>query len=151
MKYVRYALLVLVIAWLGFAHNARQTTDQREPTASLPVSLERSWETQTDEQAGVVVRVTPLELGEGSTWRFRIIFDTHAGSLNDDLLAVASLTDEKGNVHRPIAWEGSEPGGHHREGVLTFGNITPLPSRVVLAVRGVGGAEERRFEWNRER
>jgi len=102
---------------------------------------------QTSREGAVTVKVTPLELSAGSAaWRFAVVFDTHVAPLNDDVLAVATLTGA-GKQVRPAHWEGDKPGSHHRKGVLQFDAIKPAPSSVTLAIRGVGGVAERRFEW----
>ena len=109
----------------------------------------QKWETKTDEQLPVTVKATPIELGANTqTWKFQIVFDTHSGSLDDDLLQIAVLADDAGREYRPIAWEGAGPGGHHREGVLIFNAISPTPPVAELKIRSVGGVPERSFSWS---
>jgi hypothetical protein len=81
------------------------------------------------------------------TWKFQVVFDTHSGSLDDDLLTVASIVDDRGNAYQPTVWEGPGSGGHHREGALTFEAINPVPSYLELKIKDVGGIPERSFRW----
>ncbi len=155
-KYLLFIFAVLVALIVIFLF-ATGTFDRKEPqsTGEVPPAQQDApqgvWETKTDDQPPVTVKVTPLELGEDAeVWMFAITFDTHSGSLSDDLLTAATLADDKGNAHAPTAWEGSVPGGHHREGVLVFDVISPTPSQVVLKVKNVGGVAERTFTWKLE-
>ncbi len=117
--------------------------------SNLQTSTQQKWETKTDEQLPVTVKVTPLEFGKDTKkWKFDIAFDTHSGSLDDDPLAIATLVDDKSNVFQPNNWEGAGSGGHHREGVLVFDAINPMPLFVELKIKGVGGVSERSFRWN---
>ncbi len=95
----------------------------------------------------MTVKVTPLELSlQASVWRFEIVLDTHVAALDQDMTAVAVLTDGTGREYRPLAWEGDKPGGHHRKGVLAFQPIKPAPTSVMLKIRRIGVAE-RTFSW----
>lgn len=139
MKYLLYIAIVLVAVPLLYYIGAFQPSGVQQ----------KQWETKTDEQPPVTIKVTPIELGEeAKTWRFTIVFDTHSGSLDDELLAVASLINDTGNAYKPTAWEGPGPGGHHREGVLIFNEINPTPAYVELKIKDVGGVSERLFKWN---
>ncbi len=117
-----------------------------------PVSVAPGgWETRTDDTPPVVVSVTPLAFGkDAAVWKFDVVFDTHSGSLDDDVLAAASLADASGTAYQPLAWEGPGPGGHHREGVLVFDAIDPLPQYVELSIKNIGTVPERLFMWSTE-
>ena len=120
---------------------AENTQTNQEPTIL-------QWETKTDEQPPIIIKVTPVEFGKHfQTWKFRVVFDTHSGSLDDDLLRVVVLADDNGNDYRPTAWEGAGAGGHHREGTLLFEAINPIPLYVELKIKNVGGIAERSFKW----
>ena len=124
---------------------------EASPQAEQQNVPQNQWETKTDDQSPVTVTVTPLELGkDAQAWKFDIVFDTHSGSLDDDLLIAAVLIDDNGAAYQPTAWEGSGPGGHHREGVLVFDVISPTPSQVTLKIKSVGGVIERTFVWSVE-
>jgi len=149
-KSLLYILLIglaaLLLAYLGLNRNKTQpnTSQQKEQSANT-----EQWETKTDDQLPVTVKITPVELSKGvNTWKFDIAFDTHSGSLDDDPVKVITLSDDKGNIYQPISWEGSGTGGHHREGILVFNAVVPTPSYVELKVREVGGITERLFKWS---
>ncbi len=132
--------------WIGKSFVKQKTAVDQ---SGLQIATLQKWETKTDDQPPVTVKVTPVEFGNNvQTWKFQIVFDTHSGSLDEDLLRVAVLTDDNGNEYPPTAWEGTGPGGHHREGVLIFNAINPLSPSVELKIKGVGGIPERLFRWS---
>lgn len=94
-------------------------------------------QTQTITVGPVTYKVTPKKVVSNSdTWDFEVSLDTHTGSLDQDLVALVRLVDDKGNKYKAIKWEGTPPGGHHREGVLSFNAISPKPNNVSLIVKG---------------
>ncbi len=103
---------------------------------------------QTSNEGQVEVTVTPGDLsGNAKTWDFTVSLNTHSVELAEDLAQSAVLDDGQGNWIKPIVWNGDPPGGHHREGVLSFEPVSPRPSTIKLEIRGVGGVEVRTFEW----
>lgn len=76
------------------------------------------------------------------------MFDTHSVDLNQDVIQIAELTDDKRNIYKPTAWGRAGPGGHHREGALVFHQINPVPASVELKIKDIGGVPERSFKWN---
>ncbi|MDO8474303.1 MAG: hypothetical protein Q7S62_02065 [bacterium] len=139
MKYLLYVVIVLVAVLFLYYVGAFQPSE-------VP---QEQWETKTDDQPPVTVTVTPLEFGaDAQIWKFALVFDTHSGSLDDDPLAVVSLVDNKDNTYEPTAWEGPGPGGHHREGILFFEAVNPMPSYAELKIKNVGGIPERLFTWS---
>ena len=104
---------------------------------------------QVNEEGLVSVSVAPLNILDvkSETWDFEITMNTHSVELNEDIVKVSSLIDDRGNKYFPITWEGSEPAGHHREGVLKFKPISPKPEFIKLIIKEVGGVKERIFEW----
>lgn len=114
-------------------------------------SEQDQWETKIDEEPPVTIEITPVEFGPtASQWKFNIIFSTHSENLDFDPMKIASMADDKGNVSRPIAWEGPGPGGHHREGILVFNPVNPASKYIELKINNVGGIAERSFRWNGE-
>jgi hypothetical protein len=103
---------------------------------------------QRSSAGGVTVAVTPQNLAASAkSWDFKVVLDTHAGDLNDDLVKTATLLDGKGGRYVPIQWEGAGPGGHHREGVLKFKPVSPTPAAIELQIKRVGEANPRSFRW----
>ncbi len=143
MKYLNMFLIGLVVLVVAFFVMFRDRPDpnlQQQTNKSL-------FETQASEQGSVSIKVTPEGLSEGKG-KFKIVFDTHSVELDQDLLQIAVLTDDQGNIYKPTRWEGSGPGGHHREGALVFDSINDASSYMELNIKDVGGVPERLFKWN---
>jgi len=106
-------------------------------------------ETRTSAVGGVTVKVTPkLSTLDASAWEFSVVLDTHTQNLSDDLLKAASIVDPSGTRRYPTAWQGAEPGGHHREGVLRFEAIKPYPGAIELQMERAGERSLRSFRWD---
>lgn len=104
---------------------------------------------QVNSEGSVEVKVTPVEISNTSdSWQFKIVLDTHSVELDQDLTKITLLVDNKRNEYQPLSWNGAPPGGHHREGELTFRSISPRPSSIELVVKDIDEIPERRFSWN---
>jgi len=150
----RILIILSIVVFLGgfFIFYQNRPAGQNTPSANQmgqQANSSQKWETKTDDQGQVSIKVTPQALN-GSQWKFQIVFDTHSGSLDDDPLLVAVLVDGKGNTYQPTAWEGPGPGGHHREGILVFNDVVLESPYVELKVMEVGGITERLFKWSLE-
>ncbi|KKU03412.1 MAG: hypothetical protein UX99_C0018G0010 [Candidatus Amesbacteria bacterium GW2011_GWB1_47_26] len=105
--------------------------------------LSSRFKTQEKKVAPLTVEVSPQDPSFSSQlWKFGVSLDTHSGDLNQDLVKIATLRDDKGKVYRPISWEGDPPGGHHRKGTLSFQSVNPKPAQIILQI------EERKFIWD---
>lgn len=105
---------------------------------------------ETQEQAGgeVTVSVTPVTLEPKQKPQFQISFETHSVDLDFDVSEIALLVDDQGNTYGLATWNGSPPGGHHRQGTLTFENPLPvIVESVVLSLNTVAGVPDRSFQW----
>ncbi len=109
-------------------------------------SQPKQWETKTNNQSGVTIAVTPVDLSaQPGGWKFDIVMNTHSVALDQDLTKSAILIDDQGKEYKPISWDGPV-GGHHREGTLAFNPIA-LPSRSIeLKITGIADAV-RVFTW----
>ena len=105
--------------------------------AVVPARVDRTdLETQTLTDGAVTYVVTPKNLVTTAiTWDFDISLDTHAGSLDQDLVDIARLVDDKGDEYKATTWEGSPAGGHHREGILKFLPVSPRPAFIELKIQ----------------
>ncbi len=131
--------VLLLAAVAGDIAPARGQTEQ---------AAGKKLEPKADDQAGVRVEVVPRLLHEGRPIVFEVYFNTHSVHLDFDVQAIAALEDAAGVRHRPTAWEGSPPGGHHRSGHLIFPALNEF-GYLKLMLEGVAGVD-RVFEW-RER
>ena len=102
---------------------------------------------QTSRGGGITVKVTPKYLAaQARRWEFKVVLDTHSADLGHDLVKSAVLIDATGRTHPPLAWDGAPPGGHHREGVLSFKPLGAV-DEITLQMRDVG-MPERTFRWS---
>lgn len=144
-------ILTLALAFLGgflFFYRGGPTKELA-PVAnqtSKQTATKQTWETKTEEQESVTVVVTPLDLSSNSKeWKFDVGMNTHSVELDQDMTKIAVLVDDKGKEYKPLSWDGPV-GGHHREGVLIFNQITPNPKSVELKISDIGDVV-RSFTW----
>lgn len=151
---MKYAVIIIVAItavffgsfYVGKYRESKRITPSLENVQKVTGSR---WESKIDEQGSVSVAVTPQILGgDVPQWTFDIALNTHSVALDYDLRELAVLLDEKGGKYKPVAWEGAPPGGHHREGVLTFKALAPAPNSVELRISNVGDIPERIFQWS---
>ncbi|MEK9206907.1 MAG: hypothetical protein AAB922_00350 [Patescibacteria group bacterium] len=106
------------------------------------------YQQQKDERGSVVIEVTPISLATEKNTSFTLSFTTHSGDLNYDIVAIAKLADNKGNIYNPISWTGGK-GGHHISGTLTFAKLSQEASAVTLTIPGIDNFD-RVFSWDLE-
>ena len=106
-----------------------------------------AYDRQSNNENGVRVDAIPVELKAGSEVRFEVRMNTHSVALDQDLTAISSLKDNKGNIFQATGWDGSPPGGHHRSGTLSFPALAQGTETVTLIIKGVGKDSERIFSW----
>src|SRR3989338_8235761 len=96
--------------------------------------IAQNLESKTDEQASITVTITPVDISpESKEWKFDVIMNTHSVELDQDLIQAVALVDDTGKEYKPLNWEGAVR-GHHREGVLIFNQITPIPKSLELKI-----------------
>lgn len=155
MKYTRFivvglALIFLIyiifLAYRGVANKSRPAATANPTQTNQEQTSNRQWETKTDDQNGVTIDVTPIDISaQSKEWKLDVTMNTHSVELNQDLTKSAVLIDDRGNEYKPIKWDGSA-GGHHREGTLTFSPIVPPPKSIELKITGIADAV-RFFAW----
>lgn len=144
----RPALIILASAALAFVGAQVRAVEPAQIPGTVAQAPQQSLSVRSDAAGGVTVKVTPRSLSADSpTWDFEIVLDTHSADLGQDLLKSAALIDARGRTHAPIAWIGDPPGGHHREGVLSFKPLRGNTDSMTLRIRGVGGISQRNFSW----
>ena len=109
-----------------------------------------AYKTKSNKENRVRVDVRPVQLLPGKPAKFEIRMNTHSGDLSQDLVAVCTLKDSSGREYKPINWDGSPPGGHHRSGVLEFSKLGEGAESITLMIREVANVPERIFNWNVE-
>lgn len=102
------------------------------------------FKTERDASGEISMRVMP-QFEKGID--FKISMSTKGGELSADMMRSAVFEDEDGTVHLPTSWEGDAPGGKKREGVLHFGELTPMPKKIDLTILNIGMIPQRKFSW----
>ncbi len=134
IKLLFYSLLIISIIAVTLSYYFIS----KSPENIQPKNI--SFQTLTNNQNNVEFKVTPL-----STSEFQIAMDTHSVDLDFDLTKISILYDNLGNEYKPIKWEGSEPGGHHRSGVLKFSSLNKNAKSIKLVFND---SATREFKWN---
>ncbi len=133
-----YSLLALsIIIVAAFFVYASQKPEKNDKTEN-----KERFNTLTSSENNVEFSVTPLSASE-----FDIEISTHSVELDFELTEISALYDDLGNTYKPLKWEGSPPGGHHRSGILNFPEASKSAGSIKLAINdGV----EREFVWGLE-
>jgi hypothetical protein len=92
-------------------------------------------DTQTFTVGEVELTITPTRVDDTGA-AFTVAFDTHSVDLGLDIANTATLTVD-GQAWTDPAWDGDGPGGHHREGTLTFTAAGPAEGDAVLTIDGL--------------
>lgn len=118
----------------------------------MGLALEASaYKSKINRKNSVSVDVKPVQLAPGQTVKFEVRMTTHSVELDQDIVASSTLKDNNGREYRPVGWNGSPPGGHHRKGVLEFPALEGEPKAVTLVIRDISNVPERIFAWDVER
>jgi hypothetical protein len=137
----------------GEVSSSTPVIQRSQPSAGTGQPSVSGWDdsTRNNDAGQVAVEVQPLKLGDNQdTWEFAVALNTHSVELPYDLTQVSMLRCEQGREHRPLEWEGSPPGGHHRQGVLYFTPLDHPSSFVEIVIRDVAKVPERVFRWEVE-
>lgn len=116
-----------------------------ETSAKQPLS---PYETKQDNGGNVTVAVTPYIITIGKPVSFTVSVNTHSVPLEFDLPAISALTDNNGNSLGAATWDGTPPGGHHRNGTLTFSvPLSKQAKAITLVLTNIAGTATRTFTW----
>ena len=99
------------------------------------------------EEKYVSFEVTPIDFSFGQSLAFEIRMNTHQVDLDFDLTEISVVRIDRETTLEPIAWEGSSPGGHHRNGRLFFPVIPSAAEQIDLIIADVADVPERIFSW----
>jgi hypothetical protein len=114
------------------------------------VSDASAYDTKANRKNNVRVNVRPVKLAPGEPAKFEVRMSTHSVDLGQDMVAVTMCRDDQGREYLPVSWQGSPPGGHHRQGILEFPALEGNPDRVTLIIKNIANVPERTFEWKLE-
>lgn len=144
-KVITIVGVILVVVVIGFLTGGKKEAPEKEAEQKQVQNISSP---QVNSEGSVEVEVTPVEVsGTSDQWKFKIVMDTHSVELDQDLTMVTRLVDDKGNLYTPLSWDGAPPGGHHREGTLSFAPVFPRPERISIVVTDIGNIAERNFSW----
>ena len=146
MKTVRNVVVILSIAIVSFPFfsASSKTTDLAAATDDV-VELDLS--AKINSENFVSIEIKPTDLSFSKPIKFDVSMNTHQGSLDFDLTKISHLEDDKGNIYKPLGWEGSPPGGHHRSGTLAFPGLSGKNKFIKLIIKNVNNVPERVFKW----
>lgn len=93
--------------------------------------------------------LNPLGKEASHELSFEVRMNTHSVNLDAyGMEKISFLRMDGGDEHKALSWSKPGGGGHHRSGVLKFAG--PIPSgaqSLQVIIRGIGGVQERVFEW----
>lgn len=125
-------VVVLVVLVAALAAGWLVNRDGDEGAAAPGVA---GLESKQVDAGPVAVEVIPVQFdADGAA--FNVVFDNHVQDLEMDLPSEAELTVD-GTVWPARDWSGDTPGGHHREGELTFDQGGPARGAVRLTIGGL--------------
>ncbi|OGH47898.1 MAG: hypothetical protein A3A51_00135 [Candidatus Levybacteria bacterium RIFCSPLOWO2_01_FULL_39_10] len=150
MKIKSKLLLVFLIPVIiaGVFIVARANDKSSESNKNQVTTEKNLYSSQTNSEGNVEVEVVPNVSADKKSWSFQITLTTHEGSLDEDLTKKAFLEGDGVEKIKPSKWEGSPPGGHHREGKLVFPSFSQTAKSVRLILKDIGQISERSFIWN---
>ncbi len=149
-KINNFLLIILVFVVLFLGINAVKKTDKKSVGIKAVNSVSKQEEnlnSQENKGGNVTVKVKPKVLKIGEKPTFEIEFETHSVDLSFDVAKQSILVDDKSNAFGQSVWYGSPPGGHHRNGSLTFDESLTQSSYVELIIKDVSDIPERTFRW----
>ena len=131
-------LITLTGLWVWAIAGPKQTPQEKVQ--------QKSFTAQSSDRGEVSIEVTPVVLEPEKEAKFNLVFNTHTVELDYDLLKASSLSDDKGNIIKPISWSGGS-GGHHLNGELVFPSLSAKAKSAKLIIVSISGFD-RSFIWN---
>lgn len=126
--------------------SSERSNNPKQPIPPQPTSNTTVLPPIENDEGNVKIVVSPLTLKSGFPASFDITFETHSVDLAFDVVDVVTLTDSNGKTYTP-SWEGSPPGGHHRNGTLRFTPELIKATTVTLTINDIAGIPTRIFTW----
>ena len=140
LKLIGFLLSPLVIIGVGYILITKNISFTKNVAQGTIV-----YQTQENDEKEVAVIVTPTMLLSSQNVVFDIAMNNHQYELSSDLVKIAILTDDKGNLYKPRSWNGTT-GGHHILGKLIFPPLTRGATFVTLNLPKIVGVD-RTFTW----
>lgn len=135
---IALGVLALVVV-IGGIYLASRSTDSAPGSESGATGLEE----QRVEAGDIEVTIRPMRVDEDGAV-FKITLDTHSVELDGDL--TRATLEVAGTVWPAAEWRGDGPGGHHREGELSFDAAGQASGVVILRLDALPEPVEARWE-----
>lgn len=142
--------LITVFILFMAVHQPNQTTPttSKETSGQISSSITPAGlNEQTNSENSVSVTVKPLVLTVGQPASLEITFTTHSGSMDFSVEKISFLTDSQGINYDSPVWDGTPPGGHHRNGTLTFKKPLANAGPISLVLQNIAQVPIRKFIW----
>ena len=142
-KTIFYSLLVvsILLAAFSFFYNSNFSAKNIINSNSASQAYQqKKFETITSSKNNVEFSITPLSASE-----FEIYINTHSVQLDFNPEEISVLHDDLGNSYKPLKWDGSPPGSHHRNGILKFPDINKNAKSITLDITD---SARREFKWD---
>lgn len=152
-KINKILLIAFGVVVLFFISNLTQnkpklSTIQDNSAKTKPILSQKDKLSPQDNEGGnVTVTAEPEVLKIGQTPKFKLEFNTHSEELSFDVAKQSYVLDDMGNKLDGATWNGSPPGGHHRNGTLTFSGSLSQTKYIEFIITDIAGVEERKFKW----
>ncbi len=147
---------IISLAFIITACSSRFTAGGVNKTTSPPATgsfpMPANGPVQATTMGAVTIDVEWVKTqAEPNSLTFNVAMDTHSVNLDQyDLSKLAVLRDDSGQEYRPLSWD-SAPGGHHRQGRLTFTYPDSLKQGktkyLEMVIRNIAGVAERVLRW----
>lgn len=145
-------MLVLLVAGCSSRFVSQREEGDYSPSPSSGSSFNGPTNglVQSNTGGSVTIDVEWIEESDGLLI-FDVSMNTHSVDLDQyDLGEMAVLSDDMGNEYHSVSWD-SAPGGHHRQGTLTFtipDSVSQGTAKYIeIMIRDVVDIEERVLKW----
>jgi len=146
-------LFILVLIISGVVIIAFSTKTEQTPTpknsilkVTQSVSTAKRLDSQTKTMGNVEVVIIPTVSIQGKKAVLHVSLSTHSVELDYDYTEIVTLSDEQGNIYKPLKWTGGN-GGHHVEGELIFEPLKEDAKKITLSIDGID-SQQALFQWN---
>ncbi len=152
MLAISLLMLAVIIAGCssGFVPAGKDGAYPSTPANSASSDGPTNGRVQSNTGGSVTIDVEWIK-AEDNSLIFDVAMNTHSVDLDQyDLGQLAILRDNTGKEYHPVSWD-SAPGGHHRQGTLTF----PIPDslgqgkakHIEIVIQDIAGIKERVLKW----
>ncbi|MDP2729915.1 MAG: hypothetical protein Q8O55_05485 [Dehalococcoidales bacterium] len=143
------SIFLLAVIFTGCSSRLAPSGKEGVPSSGLS-TRPTNGPVQTNSEGAVSIDVEWVT-ADDAVLVFNVAMNTHVVDLDSyDLGKLALLRDDAGNEYYPLSWD-SAPGGHHREGRLTFpapASLTQGGARYIeIMIRDVADIKERVLKW----